>query len=302
MNIFIKIFHILLLFLSKISGKKLIYASFESLKQHDTMAVYDPIGFWYVGNLYNTSDIVYGIANQSVIKNEWEFVKNIFDQIYKDGQRVFYDIGANTGYFWILALSLPGKNVVTHFFEPLSEHTDCIKKSIYLNRFDNNAFIHQIGLSNENTTKTFYIAWSGSSLLSGFTGTGVTGTCTIEVKKLSDYQKIKNMNLPDFVKIDVEWNEYDVIIGGLEVFEESKPVLYVEIAKDLKNIGRDFINPHFAEIFSSIESIGYQSFRVSDDYKRVSPFVIGQEDSGVHMFLFLHPDTHSNLIEKYANK
>ena len=116
-------------------------------------------------------------------------------------------------------------------------------------------------------------------MLSDFSASNLDNTCTINVKKLSDYQKEAQLELPDFVKIDVEGNEYDVILGGISTFSQSQPVLYVEIAKDLKNLGRDFTNLHFNDIFVCLEDIGYQSFRVSDDYSEVKLFTTEKEVS-----------------------
>ena len=300
---FLNIFHKFLSLLSQSIGKKVFYTSFESLTFHDQMAVLDPLWFWYVGNIYDTSDIAYGIANRSSVVYEWEFVAGILRKIHvmKDSNPItFYDIWANTGYFGVLSKKL-WANTIVHFFEPLSVHTDCIKKSLYLNRWEEESTIHQIGLWNENTEKTFYIAWSGSSLISSFSGTSAKDTCTISVKKLTDYQKQEQLEFPDFVKIDVEGNEYDVIAWGISVFSQSKPVLYVEIAKDLKNIGRDFTNPNFDVIFTLLSDIWYIPYRVSDDYKKVTRFTPQPEESGVHMYLFLHPDTHTSIIADYAN-
>ena len=63
----VKIFTKFLSVLSKIIGKKVFYTSFESLGFHDQMAVLDPLGFWYTGNLYDLSDIAYGIVNRSSV-------------------------------------------------------------------------------------------------------------------------------------------------------------------------------------------------------------------------------------------
>ncbi len=284
--------------------KKIIYVTAESLQSIKNMATIDPIWFWYVGNLYTPSDIAYGIANTSIILNEWRFVKDILESLLsKDTSRkmYFYDIGANTWYFGILAGYISWGRLMTHFFEPLSIHTDCIRQSVYLNRLEESATIHELWISNENAEKTFHIAWSGSSLLSDFSWTEVTDTCSIVVRKLGDYQNEKNLWLPDFVKIDVEWNEYEVIQGGMKLFEQSLPVLYVEIAKDLKNIWRNFENPNFSQIFTLLESIGYVSYRVDDDYNRITPYLRDRDESWVHMYLFFHENNHKELIEQYAN-
>lgn len=60
-----------------------------------------------------------------------------------DDQTTFYDIGANTGYYSLLALSLGS---VASIFEPNPEYAKMIKKSLNLQSC-NSAVIHNIALS-----------------------------------------------------------------------------------------------------------------------------------------------------------
>ncbi len=106
--------------------------------------------------------------------------------------------------------------------------------------------------------------------------------------------------VPDFIKIDVEGHEYKVLIGAKEVLSKSLPILFIEIAKTLKNIHRGFVHKDYEAIFALLSTWGYIPFIVKDDM--VTKFNLTQEEDGVCMFLFLHKNGHSHLITELANK
>jgi len=115
-----------------------------------------------------------------------------------------------------------------HFaFEPIPYLFSKLKKS----KYGEKTTLHQIALSNENGEVTFNLvknapAFSGLKQRSYFIDNPDIEKITVQTRKLDDL-------LPadakvDFVKIDVEGGEYDVLLGGLETFKRCKPVLIFE--------------------------------------------------------------------------
>jgi hypothetical protein len=105
------------------------------------------------------------------------------------------------------------------------------------------------------------------------------------------YTKNNNIPSPDFIKIDIEGHEFFALEGASQTLKESRPVLFIEIARNLVNIGRDFINPHYEETFDLLSGFGYEAYIAHDNkLKKVDPTV---EKDGVFMYLFLHKDTHA---------
>ena len=158
-----KIINKIISFLGKIIGRKILLVP-ENNKY--MQAVKSNLGFWYCGNVYDTSDIAYGISVNGVgEKEETNVVHSILNLLPKNF--VLLDIGANTGYYGIMSAYLFPESK-SYSFEPLKNHCDLIKETIYLNRLTNtNILQYALGENNEN--KDIYIAGSGTTLIKEFT-------------------------------------------------------------------------------------------------------------------------------------
>ncbi|RZJ45503.1 MAG: FkbM family methyltransferase, partial [Chryseobacterium sp.] len=77
-------------------------------------------------------------------------------------------------------------------------------------------------------------------------------TETVEVVKLDDWTKSKNIQKIDFIKIDVEGNEMKTLIGGKNTIQQFKPTLMIEMEQ------RHHEQPIWNEI-SEVESWGFDA-------------------------------------------
>ena len=76
-------------------------------------------------------------CNGLVEKSETELVINILNHLQTTSQLInFYDVGANSGYYGILAAYLGKGKINTYSFEPLSEYTEMIKETVIMNELD----------------------------------------------------------------------------------------------------------------------------------------------------------------------
>lgn len=253
-------------------------------------AVKSRSGFWYCGNLYDTSDIAYGIArNGEVEKEETEVVQNILKQLPQDF--TLFDIGANTGYYGIMSSYLfPTSKVQS--FEPMKYHCDLIRESIKLNNLSN-IEVNECALGEKTERKNIYTAGSGTTLVKGFTEKTQTEV-EIEVKKLDEVVKEKNIQTIDFIKIDVEGFELKVLKGATESIKSFKPVLFVEICYTKDGSKGLYKNENFLETVELLENLGYKTKilkpeGLQDFNKNTLP------PKGVWMFLFTHKETHSHI-------
>lgn len=129
----------------------------------------------------------------------------------------FVDIGANTGYFSAIALSL-GYKVIA--FEANKVHKDYIMKTIESNGLNIDNFdYHEKFVSTEKTEQLFD-GWSG---------------CPDIIVKNNAYT-VPTVKLDDvcsealFMKIDVEGNEPDVLISGNSLIRSGKvPYIMFEL-------------------------------------------------------------------------
>jgi len=284
-NLFQKLLNVL----SKISGKKVIYLS-NKYQEPKNFAVKSKYDFWYCGNVFDSYDIAYGIANNGIVdKYDSELVRKIITKLKNDF--VFYDIGANTGWYTMLSSSI-NNDCVVHSFEPVQEHIDCLKESVFLNRKEKQVTIHEIALSDKKGEVQIKLAGTGSSIEENFLKVD-KGSRKIKTDTLDNL--INEIPLPDFIKIDVEGHEYKVLQGADQIIDKSKPVLFIEICYSLNNDNRDFINKDFDNIFSSLNKKGYIVYKSNGT--TLEKLDTAVRTDGVDMYLFLNPEKHADIIK-----
>jgi FkbM family methyltransferase len=287
------LFNLALRLLSTISGKSVLYISNKSI-QPSHLAAKSKYGFWYAGNVYDQSDIAYGVAQNGTVEDfDTEIVASILKTL--PSNFVFFDIGANTGWYSMLAASLSQSSSI-HSFEPLSEHVECLAESVSVNRYTERVHIHKLALSNTQGYAEILLAGSGSSLNKNFLGKSAK-TRKIRTEILDVYLQNNHLSFPDFIKIDVEGHEHEVLEGATVVLGHH-PILFIEAAQSLKKLKRDFINEHFEEMFKMLEEKGYKIFFLQDE--RVCEYVPTKKIDGVYMYLCLHPSSHLELLSRYA--
>ena len=156
---------------------------------------------------------------------------------------VFFDIGANIGYYSLLASSIRHKNIQVFAFEPMPSIYDFLIKNCEANGFDN-IRCYQLALSDAAGEATFYgVVNPKFEHLPQLTGDG--GLSKDHSGKISKIQfQVNTMgldafvttNLPDkkidLIKLDTEANEHLVLIAAHKVLCEHRPIIQCEILKD----------------------------------------------------------------------
>lgn len=283
--------------ISKLTNKKVLYLS-GTYANENNLAVKTAFGFWYCGNVFTYSDIAYGFANHGTIEEfDMRLVAKILNNSKKESSYIFYDVGSNTGPYSLLAATTR-ETIEIHSFDPVKEHLDTLLLSSQLNRFEDKITTHEIGLSNQNKDELFYLAGSGSTLEKDFIPKN-TPTRIVHLTTLDSYISNKNIPPPDFIKIDIEGHEFPALQGALQTIKNSKPVLFIEIALNLANIGRDFINPNYKKAFNLLSENNYEAYIANNN--QLQKVNLDVEQDGVFMYLFLHKETHmqdKKLLER----
>lgn len=146
------------------------------------------------------------------------------------------DVGAHVG-FWLKDLCKRFKNV--YAFEPISDVRECLVKNIT----DKNYTLFPFALGNENkTTKVNYIPEA-----TGNTYISDEGNREIELKRLDDLELPKI----EYIKIDAEGYEIEVLKGGKNLIEKYKPFIHVEI-KGKVLVKQGLTNDDIVNYFDSI--------------------------------------------------
>jgi FkbM family methyltransferase len=161
-------------------------------------------------------------------------------------ETVFFDVGANCGFFSRLALELGCREL--HAFEPVPFHFRLLQENVRDERahLNNKALYTRPGGIDINAT-----AGGESSIYTAFKK---SKKIFIDTVRLDDYSRDIR---PDLIKIDVEGAEADVIKGGLETLKKYSPKIVMEIgAKESP------LYPLHLEAIDLLKSIGYRPFRL----------------------------------------
>ena len=197
----------------------------------------------------------------------------------KPGMRVV-DIGTNCGYYTLLAASLIGETGHVWGFEPGFTPSRLLKESLKENGFDAVTLIHA-AVGKENGTVWFSNA--GSSELSTVSTEPSENALPVPVLCLDDLYRTGTMTGIDFVKIDAEGFEKEVLLGAYEFFVAESPVVMIEISES------SFGPPDM------LQALGYDFYLYNPVVRCLVPFA-GERDGVTMLNIFLcKPDRRDAL-------
>lgn len=190
------------------------------------------------------------------------FAKNFYqnniliDEIFKlKPNQNFLDVGANIGYYSILASKIVGRNGRVYSFEPSLREFFRLIKNIDLNKCTNIIPLN-IALSDSNNELSFSIAEGHTGLNSmkiydNSVRKRIQLTRTIRLDNLFCSENIKF----HIVKIDVEGAEL-LVLKGMEDLLKSKNIdkIIIEITPRFFNL----FNYSKKDIYEYLEQFGYQ--------------------------------------------
>lgn len=166
---------------------------------------------------------------QTIVDKNQYYEQDLLESLddYIPDNAVITDIGSNIGnhtLYWLLSSS---KNVQkVYAFEPVKNTFDILSKNIGLNNLQNKAILFNCGLFDKNTNgeiKSYSVDNIGGTHLK-------EGNGDILLKRLDDIEF--NEEKIDFIKIDVEDLELEVLKGGINFLNKYKPVIFIESFED----------------------------------------------------------------------
>lgn len=190
------------------------------------------------------------IDNMSYIKDEFEpeMIK-LFKTLVRKSDNIL-DIGANIGCTTLLFNNI-GNSVYS--FEPSPTIFEYLSKNI--NRIKNNVYLFNYGLGTENNEIT--LTFAPTNRATGFVSNKVIvsdGHVTekINIKIFDEIFPTLFLDKIDFIKIDVEGFEEDVIKGSLEQIDKHNPVVVLELNHWCLNAFQRKSVPDFLDFLRSV--------------------------------------------------
>ncbi|MEX0643451.1 MAG: FkbM family methyltransferase [Pirellulales bacterium] len=135
---------------------------------------------------------------------------------------VFVDVGANEGYFSVLASCIVGPSGRVIAVEPQSRLQEVLRENFRLNGLTNVSLV-QAAVSNEDGASVFHLSPdvnTGSSGLSLATKYQVE-TEQVRTSTLSRILSEAAVDHVDLMKMDIEGFEYEAILGSLDLFRKG---------------------------------------------------------------------------------
>ncbi len=185
-----------------------------------------------------------------------------FFRNYAKKNMTIIDVGANVGYHTLILSQIAGETGKVFSFEPEINNLNLMKENIALNHFKNIEVLRKAASSQNGSIKLY---------LSNSDNLGVHSTvyCAetlskeyeeIEAVRLDDFAKENNIKV-DFVKIDVEGAETDVLAGMDTILKTHRPILVVELVEKLQKLKGLSTASVKKELF---EKYQYQSYKILD--------------------------------------
>lgn len=256
------------------------------------MRVGKETSFYLEGHL--TSYITTVCFWQGIKGFEYHSVRIFTDLIKKIN--VFFDVGANIGYYSLLAASINSRlNVIA--FEPFHDACQALKLNIAYNGF-RNILIEVIALSDEPGNATFYYSihkdfpeykyqLGGKNSLVELKDRQY-GKTEVTAMTLDDYAGQHGVEEVDLIKMDTEATEYFILKGAETLIKKCKPIILCEVLTGTNEEEMEKLLLRLDYRFYRVENKGLQprsSLRGLPDHKNDFFFVPAVREFLINKYL-----------------
>lgn len=215
-------------------------------KKHFTDIIYDNIYYYFDLTQWIDQNLFYFGYYE---KDEVEFVRR-----YLDKSSVFFDVGANSGIYSLVASKICSK---VFSFEPDGINRRRLNKNILLNRI-NNIKVFPYAVSDKSGISRMYIKKTNrgmNSLLKLEPDSRYTTVKKQTLDQIVENLKSKKISL---IKMDIEGSEFNAIKGANKTITKFRPAFLIEINKLYTPISGYEIK----DIYNFFYSYGYRPYLV----------------------------------------
>ena len=166
---------------------------------------------------------------------------------------VFLDVGANVGYYSMLALDLVGSDGVVHAFEIDPRPLRCLRKSIATERIPN-LRVHEVAVGNQiGRAKLVRESDCGNShLTSGHSAVGMD----VGMTTLDSWHAEQCKPRIRAIKLDIEGGELAALQGASQLLLDEAPAIVCE--------AWDNVEPAFSKAALFLRELGYTIEAIPD--------------------------------------
>src|SRR5665213_702028 len=212
-----------------------------------------------------------GVAHQLIVYQEYEpYESKLVREYLKPGMTV-YNIGANLGYYTLLASECVGAEGKVYAFEPAPENFELLRRTISENG-GANIELFPSAVSDRSGTATLSISATNS------------GDHQLRTDASRDHIQVPTLSIDDFILqghpvpnaiiMDVQSAELDVLRGAETLLRSNAPlVLFTEFWQ----AGLNERHPNGArEMLDILERAGFQLHQIDERRKQLTPVASGE--------------------------
>lgn len=221
-----------------------------------------------------------------------EFETELFKKRIKKGMTVV-DIGANWGWYTLIAAKLVGEKGKVYAFEPEPCNYDLLVKNIEINGYDNIIPVQKAVSNKVGTVKLFLTQDNpGGHTIYIYNHSLQRNFVKVESITLDEFFRDRNDKI-DVMKMDAEGAEFAILQGMREILERNKTIeIFTEFWPEaLKNFG--YPPERFLNEFMNH---GFKLFYINEREKKIEPMDINR-------YIQACPDENINLLcSKFEEK
>lgn len=215
--------------------------------------------------LLNKKDAVTSVSIAFGIYEQFEiavFKKNL------RGRMKVIDVGANIGYYSMIASKHIGPNGVVYAFEPDQENYDLLKQNINLNNLSN-VKPYQLALSNKTGEETLYLSSYNKGDHRLYQPENANRkTVTINATTLDDFCHQQQLQKIDIIKIDVQGAE-GLVLEGMKTVIRNNPKLTIFSEFFPRGIRATKVDP--TDYLIALHQLGFKLNYINEDRKKLLP-------------------------------
>jgi FkbM family methyltransferase len=184
---------------------------------------------------------------------------------------VFYDVGANVGFFSLLATKFVGPGGAVYAVEPVARNAAAIRRNAALNDLRNLSVFEVAADEKSGSAELFVTGWDGGSSLSAaaISASEPVERQAVRVITLDGLIESERLRPPTFIKLDVEGVELRALRGMRKTLEKHRPVLLYEV----DDADRGGLEQRWKALDEFVASFGYRVTRLDDSYPNRNWFV-----------------------------
>ena len=194
-----------------------------------------------------------GVAHQLIMYREYEPYESKLVREYLKPDMTIYSIGANLGYYTLLASERVGPNGKVYGFEPAPENFELLQRTVSENKLTNvELFSSAVSAAKGSATLSLSRTNSGDHQLQTVPS---RNHIVVDVTSVDAFVS-EGHTPPDAIIMDVQGAEFDVLSGASELLASNRPLI---LFTEFWHTGLDERHPNgAAEMLTTLVRAGFQ--------------------------------------------